>query len=75
MNVESEYLNSAGQQDSRAECTELAEIAVELARESDGARDARETGRHQMVEVAVGRSSELQGPEAYVATNCICISC
>ena len=49
---------------------ELAQIAVELAREADGARDARETRRHQVVEVAVSRSGELQGPEAYVATNC-----
>ena len=26
---------------------------------------------HQMVEVAVGRGGELQGPEAYVATKSI----
>merc|ERR1719478_1151412 len=44
----------------------LAEIAVELAREADGARYARETGRHQVVKIAVGRSGELQGPEANV---------
>merc|ERR1739848_313447 len=50
---------------------ELAEIAVELARESDGARDARETGRHRMVEVAVGRSSELQGPEADIIQSLV----
>ena len=30
---------------------ELAQIAVELAREADRARDARETGTHKVVEV------------------------
>ena len=49
---------------------ELAQIAVELAREADGARDARETRRDEMVQVSVCGSGELQGPEAYVATNC-----
>ena len=44
-------LNSASQQASRAAFTELAEIAVELAREPDGARDARETGRNQVIKV------------------------
>ena len=44
-------LNIVGQQNSRAAFTELAEIAVELAREPDGARDARETGRHQVIKV------------------------
>ena len=49
---------------------ELAQIAVELAREADGARDARETRRDEMVQVSVCGSGELQGPEAYVATQC-----
>ena len=44
-------LNIVGQQNSRAAFTELAEIAVELAREPDGARDARETGRNQVIKV------------------------
>ena len=57
-------LNSAGQQDSRAAFTELAEIAVELAREPDGARDARETGRNKVIKVTIGRRRELQRAEA-----------
>ena len=48
---------------------ELAQIAVQLTREADAARNARETRRHQVVQVAVGRSGELQGPEAYVTTK------
>ena len=38
-------LNIVGQQNSRAAFTELAEIAVELARKPDGARDARQASR------------------------------
>merc|ERR1719440_801798 len=44
----------------------LAQIAVELARETDGARDARQARGHEMVEVAVCRGRQLQRSEAYV---------
>ena len=47
--------------------TELAQIAVELARETDGARDARQARRNKMVEVAVRGSRQLQGSEAWAA--------
>ena len=46
-------LKNAGQESSRAEGTELAEIAVELARKPDGARDARQA------------SSDLVGQKLY----------
>ena len=59
-------LQSAGQQGSQAGRAELAEIAVELARETDGARDARQARGHEMVEVAVCRGRQLQRSEAYV---------
>merc|ERR1712078_637523 len=34
---------------------ELADVAVELAREAEAARHAAEAGRHEVVQVAVGR--------------------
>ena len=39
-------------------------VAVELAREAEAARHAAEAGRHEVVQVAVGRRRELEGPEA-----------
>ena len=42
----------------------LADVAVELAREAEAARHAAEAGRHEVVQVAVGRRRELEGPEA-----------
>merc|ERR1719390_182319 len=50
---------------------ELAQIAVQLTREADAARNARETRRHQVVQVAVGRSGELQGPEANIVQSLV----
>ena len=44
----------------------LAKVAVELAREANGARDARKAGAHQMVEVTVRRGRQLQSAEANV---------
>ena len=43
---------------------ELADVAVELAREAEAARHAAEAGRHEVVQVAVGRRRELEGAEA-----------
>ena len=42
----------------------LADVAVELAREAEAARHAAEAGRHEVVQVAVGRRRELEGTEA-----------
>merc|ERR1719440_1214677 len=46
--------------------SELAEVGVELAREADAGGDAGHGGRHEMVEVTVGRGGELEGAEADV---------
>merc|ERR1712124_233852 len=43
---------------------ELAQVAVELAREADGAGDARQARTHEVVEVTVRRGRQLQGAEA-----------
>merc|ERR1719258_249310 len=45
---------------------ELAEIAIELTGEAHRARDAREAGRHQVVQVTVRRGRELQSSEANI---------
>ena len=45
---------------------ELADIAVELAREAEAARDARQTRAHQVVQVAVRRRRQLKRAEANV---------
>merc|ERR1719271_433790 len=50
---------------------ELAEIAVELARETDRASDARQTGADQMVQITVSRRSELQSPEADIVQSLV----
>ena len=42
----------------------ISEVAVELAREAEAARHAAEAGRHEVVQVAVGRRRELEGAEA-----------
>ena len=36
------------------------DIAVQLAREAEAARHAAEAGRHEVVQVAVGRRRELE---------------
>ena len=43
-----------------------ADVAVELAREAEAARHAAEAGRHEVVQVAVGRRRELESTEADV---------
>ena len=43
---------------------ELANVAVELAREAEAARHAAEAGRHGVVQVVVGRRRELERAEA-----------
>ena len=53
-------LQSAGQQGSQAGRAELAEIAVELARETDGAGDARQPRAHQMVQITLEPLSPLR---------------
>merc|ERR1719389_118021 len=50
---------------------ELAKIAVELARETDGARDARQTRGDQVVEVTVRRGGELQRAEADIVQSLV----
>ena len=53
-------LQSAGQQGSQAGRAELAEIAVELARETDGAGDARQPRAHQVVQITLEPLSPLR---------------
>ena len=50
---------------------ELAEVAVELAREAEAAGDAGHGGGHQVVEVTVGRGGELEGAEADVVQGLV----
>ena len=42
----------------------ISDVAVELAREAEAARHAAEAGRHEVVQVAVGRRRELERTEA-----------
>jgi len=42
----------------------LAEIAVELARESEAASGTADSSRHKMVKITIGRGGELKGSEA-----------
>ena len=42
----------------------ISDVAVELAREAEAARHAAEAGRHEVVQVAVGRRRELERAEA-----------
>ena len=44
----------------------LAEVAVELARETEAGGGAADSGRDEVVEVAVGGGGELEGAEADV---------
>ena len=44
--------------------TELAQVAVELAREAQAARGGRHDRRDEVVEVTEGRGGELEGAEA-----------
>jgi len=48
---------------------ELAEVGVELTREAEAAGDAGHGGRHEVVEVTVGRGCELEGTEADVVKS------
>ena len=50
---------------------ELAEVAVELAREAEGAGGARHGGGDEVVEVTVGRGGELEGAEADVVQGLV----
>jgi hypothetical protein len=50
---------------------ELAEIAVELAGEAEGAGGAADGGRDEVVKVAVGGGGELQGAEADVVQGLV----
>ena len=40
------------------------DVAVELTREAEAARHAAEAGRHEVVQVAVGRRRQLERAEA-----------
>ena len=51
--------------------SELAQIAVELAREPQTAGGAGHRSRDQMVQVAIGGGRELQGPEADVVEGLV----
>ena len=48
---------------------ELPDVAVELAREAEAARDARQTRAHQVVQVAVRRRRQLKRAEANVVQS------
>mmetsp|Transcript_81442 Transcript_81442/g.217847 ORF Transcript_81442/g.217847 Transcript_81442/m.217847 type:complete len:239 (+) Transcript_81442:604-1320(+) len=46
--------------------SQLAQVAVQLPREANATGDPRHRRTHQMVQISVGRSSQLQSPEANV---------
>ena len=50
---------------------QLAQVRVELTGETETGRDARHDDRDEVVQVAVGRSRELQGTEANVVQRFI----
>ena len=50
---------------------ELAEVAVELAREADAARGRRHHGGNKVVEVTEGQGGELEGAEADVVERLV----
>merc|ERR1711898_25650 len=50
---------------------ELAEVRVELTRESQATSDARHASGAQVVEVAIGRGGELEGTEADVVQSLV----
>ena len=49
----------------------LAEVAVELSREAEGAGGAANSSRHQVVEVTVGGGGQLEGTEADVVQSLV----
>jgi len=49
--------------------SELAEVSIELTGEAEAACDAGHGGRHEVVEVTVGGSGELEGAEADVVKS------
>jgi len=51
--------------------SQLAEIAVELAGESETAGGSADGGRHQVVEITVGRGGKLQGSEANIVKGLV----
>jgi hypothetical protein len=51
--------------------SQLAEIGVELTRESQAASDARHSSGDEVVQVTVGRSSELEGTEADIVESLV----
>ncbi|GMT14310.1 hypothetical protein PFISCL1PPCAC_5608, partial [Pristionchus fissidentatus] len=52
---------------------QLAEISIELTRESQAGRNSRHGHRHEMVEVSVGRVGQLESTEANVV-QCLVIN-
>jgi hypothetical protein len=50
---------------------QLAEIAVELTRETQTTGGSADSGRHQVVQVSVGRSGQLQGTEADIVQSLV----
>merc|ERR1712153_80393 len=51
--------------------TKLAEVGVELTRETEAASDTGHAGGAQMVEVTVGRGGELEGTEADIVQGLV----
>ena len=51
--------------------SKLAEIAVELTRETQGAGGSADGGRHQVVKITVGRGGELKGAEADIVQSLV----
>jgi hypothetical protein len=50
---------------------ELAKVRVELARETDAGGNTGHGSRDEVVEVTIGRSGELEGPEADIVEGFI----
>jgi hypothetical protein len=51
--------------------SQLPQISIELAREAKASGDSRHGERNQMVQVSIGGSGQLQGPEADVIESFI----
>merc|ERR1712170_161379 len=51
--------------------SQLPQVSVQLAREAQAGGDTRHGGRHQMVEITIGRSGQPQGTEADIVQGLI----
>merc|ERR1719456_1307572 len=51
--------------------TKLAKIAVELAREPNGARDTRQASRHEVIQITIRRGRQLESAEADIVQGLV----